>query len=349
VLPLLDPRTARLALRAGLDDARTRLGREPAGIWAPECGWAPGLEQLYAETGVSHLVVDEATLASAGRSTSAGHRLGDTGVVAFGRDLVVTDRIWSSRTGYPARVEYRDFHAVDPESGFQLWRVTGPGPDKAPYSPAAAAAAVERDAVDFVGAVRDRLTQLRERDGRPGLVVAAYDTELFGHWWHEGPAFLDRVLRLLPAAGIRVRTLRNALDDGLVAADPVLPPAGTWGAGKDFRLWAGAPVAALVADGAEVQKRLLDTLDGEDRLTARRPDLDQLIREALMHLSGDWAFGISRDQAADYAWRRAIGHRDSVHWIADALGRSPAEALVAARQVAAGGAPFARLDARALL
>ena len=68
-----------------------------------------------------------------------------------------------------------------------------------------------------------------------------------------------------------------------------------------------------------------------------------------MHLSGDWAFAISRNQAPDYAWRRAIGHRDAVHWIADALGRGPDEALTAARVVALGGAPFARLDARALL
>jgi len=57
--------------------------------------------------------------------------------------------------------------------------------------------------------VRARLAEIRARDGRPGLVVAAYDTELFGHWWHEGPAFLERVLRLLPRAGVRLTTLRG--------------------------------------------------------------------------------------------------------------------------------------------
>ena len=355
VLPLLDSRVAQIALAVGLDDARSRLGREPAGIWAPECGWSPGLEQTYAATGVSHLVMDEATLAAAGRSTAAGHRLGDTDVVAFGRDLVVTNRIWSSRDGYPAGRDYRDFHAVDPESGFRLWRVTGPSPDKQPWSAADAAAAIERDAQDFVGAVRARLQEIAARDGRPGLVVAAYDTELFGHWWHEGPAFLDRVLRLLPAAGIRVATLRTALESGLVDPDrrpgDFLPSAGTWGAGKDFRLWAGDAVSPLVADGAAVQKRLLAVLDAElppGAQLGRRPDLDQLVRETLLHLSGDWAFAISRCQAADYAWRRALGHRDAVHWVADALGRGPGPALVAAREVTGAGTPFARLDARAL-
>lgn len=356
VLPLLDQRVARIALAAGLDDARVRLGREPAGIWAPECGWAPGLAELYAAAGVTHLVVDEPTLAAAGRPTSSAWLLGDTDVVAFGRDLPVTDRIWSSRTGYPAAPEYRDFHAVDSDEGFRLWRVTGPTPDKAPYDPDAARAAVERDAENFTAAVRQRLENLADREGRPGLVVAAYDTELFGHWWHEGPMFLDRVLRLLPAAGIRLTTLRGAMENGAVATGPdarVLPPAGTWGAGKDFRLWGGDAVAELVADGTAVQKRLLAVLDSElpaGRLAARRPDLDQLVRETLMHLSGDWAFMISRDQAPDYAWRRALGHRDAVHWIADRLGEGgPPAARAAARTVAAGGAPFPGLDARALL
>lgn len=351
LLPLLDERVARVALDAGLDDARRRLGREPAGIWSPECGYRPGLEQLYAAAGVSHVVVDEATLTGTGRSTALGHRLGDTDVVAFGRDLTVTDRIWSSRHGYPAGAHYRDFHELDPETGFRLVRVTGPGPDKAPWNPEAAAAAVERDARDFVSAVRSRLLALRARDGGPGLVVAAYDTELFGHWWSEGPAFLDRVLRLLPAAGVRPSTLGTALARGPVAAEPVRPASGTWGAGKDFRLWAGDAVGGLVQDGAAVQKRLLAVLDGElpGPGTARRRDLDQLVRESLLHLSGDWAFAVSRGQAPDYAGRRAAGHRDAVHRIADALGRGPEHALAAARAVVAGGTPFAHLDARALL
>ncbi|HEX8495845.1 MAG TPA: 1,4-alpha-glucan branching protein domain-containing protein, partial [Actinomycetales bacterium] len=352
-LPLLEPAVADLALRTGLDDARVRLGRPPGGIWAPECGHAPGLERLYAEAGVTHLVVDEATLAPTGRPTSAAWTVGGTDVVAFARDLSVTDLVWSSRTGYPAHPAYRDFHRRDARSGLQLWAVGdghGGQGDRPAYDPGAAERQVRCDAASFVDAVRIRLLSVAERDGGPGLVVAAYDTELFGHWWHEGPQFVDAVLRLLPEAGVRVTTLARAAQDGAVRGAVDLP-AGSWGAGKDFRVWAGEPVRPLVDDAYWVQRRLLDVMGEErraGRLGARRADLDQLARQALLALSSDWAFMITRDQAADYALRRAAGHTAAFHALAEQVQhRSPGALATAARQRRLDG-PFPALDARLL-
>lgn len=353
-LPLLQPEMRQLALQAGLDDARVRRGQRAGGLWAPECGYSPGMEQTFARAGVTHFVVDEATVAAADATTSGAWLVGGSDVAVFARDLTVTDRIWSSRTGYPSGPDYRDFHALDHASGTRPFRVTGTGvaiPDKHPYDPQRAAAAVERDAHDFVGRVRDRLVDVARRDGRPGLVVAAYDTELFGHWWHEGPAFLARVLRLLPEAGVEVTTLRGALADGAVRGRLDLP-AGSWGAGKDFRVWAGDAVRPLVDEGFWVQRRLLDLLGRERErgsLGSRRPDLDQLVRQALLQLSSDWAFMVTREQAAEYAWRRADDHRAAFHRLAELVERAdPTVAEEVARQRAADG-PFGGLDARALL
>jgi 1,4-alpha-glucan branching enzyme len=352
-LPLLEAPIARLALQAGLEDARLRGGRTPGGIWAPECGYAPGLEAMYASLGVTHFVADEALLTAADRTTAGAWTVGTSDVVVLGRDLSVTDRIWSSRTGYPTGADYRDFHALDHPSGTRPFRVTGrgvPTAQKRPYEPALAAAAVERDAMDFVTAVRGRLLEVAARDERPGLVVAAYDTELFGHWWHEGPAFLGRVLRLLPESGVRVTTLRRAIDAGAVRGRADLP-AGSWGAGKDFSVWAGEPVRPLVDEAFWVQRRLLDVLRRErDRrcLDVRRPDLDQLVRQALLVLSSDWAFMVTRDQAADYAWRRAAGHRAAFHRLAELIERGdPSTTAEAAHQRRQDG-PFGGLDARPL-
>jgi len=142
-----------------------------------------------------------------------------------------------------------------------------------------------------------RLRALRAEKGRPSLVVAAYDTELYGHWWHEGPAWLEAVLRALPLAGVHVTTLRGALEAGHLGG-PVDLPASSWGSGKDWRVWDGSQVADIVHGNAEVQRELL-ALDFTG--PSRDPVADQAVREALLALSSDWAFMVTKDSAADYA------------------------------------------------
>jgi 1,4-alpha-glucan branching enzyme len=310
--PLLDERIAAFSLRTGLDDHRQRFGGPAAGIWAPECGYRPGLEDLYARAGVGHFLLEGPTMLHVGRATHSAWTVGDTDVVAFGRDLSVTYRVWSPRKGYPGHAEYRDFHVVD-DLGFRTRRVTShttAGPAKAPYDPALAAAAVERDARDFVGVVRSRLLDLTAERQDP-LVVAAYDTELFGHWWHEGPAWLERVLTLLPEAGIEVTTLSRARDS---VAGRIDPEAGSWGSGKDFRVWAGEAVADMVDDNHDLQRRWLKLADG-----TRDPRQIALATQALLALQSDWAFMVSKDSAAQYARERHAGHHARFDAIATAI------------------------------
>lgn len=348
--PLLDPRLRDFQLREGLADARHRWGRRPAGIWAPECGFTPGMEQGYAAAGVTHFMVDGPALRG---DTTLGRPVWDSDVVAFGRDLQVSYRVWSPKSGYPGQAHYRDFHHYDHATGLKPARVTGKqvaGPDKAPYDPAAAAAAIERDVADFVATVRQRLIDESERIGRPALVVAAFDTELFGHWWHEGPQWLEQVLRALPAAGVTVGTLADARAAGYVG-EPVELADSSWGSGKDWRVWAGDQVQDLVELNAEVVRTALDTLD---KMAAqadglRDPVADQLLREAILAVSSDWAFMVSKDSAAGYARDRAHQHAHAVREIAAAV---TAGQLAKARQLAAGWYAadgfFPALDARRL-
>jgi 1,4-alpha-glucan branching enzyme len=353
--PLLDDRVAEFALAAGLDDAALRVGTRPTGIWAPECGYRPGLEDQYAAAGVQRFVVDGPSLLGVGRSTGDAWEVGASDVVAFGRDLDVTYRVWSPRRGYPGGPWYRDFHTFDHSSGLRPARVTAgstPPHEKAPYDPARALNAVDADADDFVAVVRAKLASLAaDRGGRPGLVTVAYDTELFGHWWHEGPAFLAAVLRRLPAAGVELRTLRGAVEAGHVGGRAELGP-GSWGSGKDWRVWDGEAVADLVAANAAVSKRLLDVVDSQlgvapdVRVGGRRQDLDQLARNALLALSSDWAFMVTKDSAAQYARGRAAGHEAAFSALARAVDTGNG-AVLAARQRAVDG-PFGHLDARQL-
>ncbi|MFC3961286.1 1,4-alpha-glucan branching protein domain-containing protein [Nocardia jiangsuensis] len=350
--PLLEPRLRAFQLDEGLADARLRWGHRPAGIWAPECGFTPGMEQGYATAGVTHFMVDGPALRG---DSSLGRPVLDSDVLAFGRDLPVSYRVWSPKSGYPGQAAYRDFHHYDHGTGLKPARVTGKsvaGPDKAPYDPALATVAIERDVADFVGTVRERLIAESDRIGRPALVVAAFDTELFGHWWHEGPQWLAGVLRALPEAGVTVGTLADARANGYVGA-PVELADSSWGSGKDWRVWAGEQVRDLVELNADVVRLTLDTLDklhaGRGGHGLRDRVADQLVREAILTVSSDWAFMVSKDSAAGYARERAHRHAHAVREIA---GAATAGQLAKADRLAAGwnaaDGLFPALDARRL-
>lgn len=350
--PLTHPRVARFGLRTGLDDATLRLGRRPAGIWLPECGYSPGLERLFAAEAVQHLMLEGPTLQHVGAAPHSPWLLGDTDVTVFGRDLPTTYRVWSPRRGYPSAGQYRDFHAFHHESGFRPYRVTNtrtPSDRKRPYDPDLAAYAVRRDAHDFVDSVRERLQEHRQSGVRRPIVVAAYDTELFGHWWHEGPQWLDQVLRLLPEAGIRARTLADASATH-APAGRVHPEAGSWGSGKDFHVWAGPAVHEMVDENAAMTERWLKWQDGRPSVgiePAADPVADQAAREGLLALSSDWAFMVSKDSAAGYARERHRGHHDAFTRLTrDAA--SPAALRSALEQYRRIDRPLVGLDARLL-
>ncbi|WP_410621345.1 1,4-alpha-glucan branching protein domain-containing protein [Amycolatopsis sp. cmx-8-4] len=345
--PLLEPRVREFALNAGLADTALRIGSRPAGIWAPECGYAPGLENDYAAAGVRRFMVDGPSLRG---ETWAARPVGDSDVLAFGRDLEVTYRVWSPKAGYPGHAAYRDFHTWAHEVGLKASRVTGKTvepADKAPYDPSLAADVLGLHVKDFVDTVVTRLRSLKAHHGRESLVVAAYDTELFGHWWHEGPAWLEGVLRALPEAGVRVTTLKGALEAGHVGP-PIDLPASSWGSGKDWRVWDGEQVKDMVEANTALQERLLELVAGL-ATTARDTVADQAVAEAMLALQSDWAFMVTKDSAADYARRRAAVHTERFDALAGAVrrgDRARGEELAAAYRADDG--PFGHLDARAL-
>ncbi len=350
--PLLTPRLREFALQEGLADARQRLAHVPRGVWAPECAYVPGIENDYAAAGVGHFMVDGPALHG---DTALGRPVGDTDVVAFGRDLWVSYRVWSPKSGYPGHAAYRDFHTYDHRTGLKLARVTGrnvASEAKAPYDPQRADHAVDADVADFVDVVRRRLLAESERIGRPAHVVAAFDTELFGHWWYEGPVWLERVLRALPAAGVRVGTLSDAIADGFVGSAVELPPS-SWGSGKDWHVWAGEQVTDLAQRNAEVVDTALSTVDKAlaqtDGPVPRDRIADQILRETLLTVSSDWPFMVSKDSAADYARYRAHLHAHATREIAGALAsgrRGVAQRLADGWNRADG--LFGALDARRL-
>jgi 1,4-alpha-glucan branching enzyme len=344
--PRQDPALTGFQLEVGLDDHQLRLGQRPQGIWAPECAYVPGLEQIYKQVGVRRFMVDGPTVHGV---TSHAYDVAGSGVIAFPRDLEVTYRVWSPRAGYPGSGPYRDFHTYDHPSGLRPSRVTSKTTEphlKKPYDPQLARAQADADAHDFVDRVRDRLIETADETGRPALVVAGYDTELFGHWWHEGPYWLEQVLRMLPDAGVRVTTLGNAVEHVDVVEAEL--PAGSWGWGKDFRVWDSPLVADIAAKDAEVGEQLIKAVRKHGTPT-RNDALDQLARETMLAMQSDWAFMVNGDSAADYARGRLHHHADRARRLATAIEVEDwerAHALATSLRTTAN--PFGHLDARLL-
>ncbi len=328
VLPEIgEPSVLRAQVMHGVAEHERLFGRKPSGMWLPECAYRPGagIEETLAGAGVSHIVVDGPTMIrSDGKDATFRPRsIRDAGVAVFGRNLDVTYRVWSPTGGYPTNKWYREYFAYDMTAGFKDWRVTSihtPIAGKKPYEPDRATERAHKDAEDFVAQLDGWLTQYEDRTGEEGVVVACYDTELFGHWWFEGPAWLERVYELLAGhPRIRPLSLAKALER-LPAQRAVELAEGSWGFRKDLRSW-------IAPETEEMWRALAETEAETVRLArkwtapspAQETALAQLARELFLLQSSDWPFMVLRGRNPQYASERFYGHRDRWQRLADAL------------------------------
>lgn len=293
----------------------------------------PGLEAFWAEAGVDHLVLDAPTLARAvgapardwsqtgGAIEGPGGPLdvldgpvwvGDTDVAVFGRNLAVSYAVWNPHGGYPTDPWYRDFYAIDAEGGFKSWRVGDrESPAKPPYVPAAGRARAQQHAREFVALLH------RQAAGRPAdsVVVAAYDLELLGHWWYEGPHWLEAVLRLLfDDPGLQPSTLEAALEASPPQRRLHLPES-SWGRGKGHAAWVCPETRCYWRALQEAQARFPGLPPG--------PVRDAAWRQLCLAAASDWPFEIAKGGAAGYAADRAAGHLADVHALCDGADPCP--------------------------
>ncbi|MEX0973022.1 MAG: 1,4-alpha-glucan branching protein domain-containing protein [Solirubrobacterales bacterium] len=313
VLPLLATRAGvRLQVDAGVRSHRRRFGWD-GGFWLPECAYAPGLEARLAERGVGWFCVDQSAH-EADPLDALAPVATPAGPVALPIDWGAIQWLWSLN-GYPSDPAHAQF-AGKSLRGVRLWKVGGGA-----YDPAAAEAAARRQAGEFLAAVAARLGEFSASRGRRGLLVFAIDTELLGHWWSEGATWLREVLAGAAAAGVRLLTVPQALDEHEPVERPLL--ASSWGEEKDLSTWDSPAVADLAWGARRLELRLLRAL----ARGRRGPAALRAARELLAVQASDWAFLDKRGQAGDYPYRRATDH---------------AEAMLEAIDSGAGGTPSMR-------
>jgi 1,4-alpha-glucan branching enzyme len=337
-LPLLDEASVHAQLALGRAVTRRVLDVEPTGLWLPECAYRPGLERILEDHGVAHFFTDAALLAavvgttdgesenglprSGGLAASAvgaaspaadspgtdrAYLVGSSTVAVVPRDPDVSGQVWSAQVGYPGDGAYREFHRKDERSGLRYWRVTDIAAglaDKAEYDPAAAAERVRTHAAHFGSVVRAELAAATARSGRPALIAATFDTELFGHWWFEGVDWLALVLRSLADVSA---TAAESLE-AVRPRERVRLREGSWGKRSDHSTWANADTSWMWDElgrmSGELSRLREHPPDGALRARAAR----QAVRELLLAQSSDWPFLHTTGQAADYAIERFRSH-----------------------------------------
>jgi len=340
----------------------------PRGPWepwpsAPRTGVRRGIEEHLADAGFQYFFVD-AHLAAAGRplglsgdpagdpivhmparpglpteplrSPYRAYRVAHGSVAAYVRDPRASMQVWSRFEGYPGDEAYLEFHKMRWPGGLKFWRVTGPGVDlgeKQPYNPEAAAGRAREHANHFAHLLSG--ISADQMQNREGVVVAPFDTELFGHWWFEGPEFLGHVYRAL---GGKRDAIQPATGSRHLEAHPpraaIRLPWGSWGANGDSSMWLSDQTAWTWERLWPLEQAFWDAAPGALASPAARPVLAQAARELLLAQSSDWQFIISTGAAADYAEKRFREHCDDAEKLIAALGPGREGDLESAQRLA---------------
>lgn len=318
-----------------------------------------GLEEFLAEQGLRFFITD-VHLARGGSPLSAYHdyypalralgemaapaaahdrtpyrpyvvasRGGGGEAVAFVRDPRTTMQVWSRDAGYPGDGSYLEFHKKHFPGGLRYWRVTAPRSDlgsKAPYEPAGATERLHAHAEHFVGLLHSVLAEFSAQTRQPGIVCSPYDTELFGHWWFEGPRWLGEVFHRLRDRGITAVDCAAYLQRN-GPAETISLQEGSWGEGGDHRVW-------LNRDTEWTWERLYGVEDefwtaakdlGHDPRAPVQRVLAQAARELLLLQASDWQFLITTWAARDYAEARFTEHYSNVTRLLQMLRRAAAD------------------------
>ena len=279
----------RLQLESGIASHERRFGAFGGGLWLPECAYEPGLERYLAEHGVRVFCVDHTEVYGRGAPEHLRPVATEAGPVAGPIDWQTVELGWNDVAGYPVHPLYRDYHRRTIHD-LRPWSNGGE-----PYRYDQALALAREHARDFVARVLARL----EPEG--GLVCCALDTELLGHWWYEGQAWLQAVLEEAPAQGIELVTVSEGIER--VPAEERPLHASTWGRDKYLSTWDAPDVAEIAFTARRAELR---TVAAAAR--GRGPALERAARELLALQASDWAFMVTRELAADYPQRRVEEH-----------------------------------------
>jgi 1,4-alpha-glucan branching enzyme len=308
------------------------FGKEPSGFWLPECGYYPGLEKHLKANNLKYFM----TAAHGVLFSQCEPRYGvygpiqcPNGVAVFGRDIQSTASVWSAEDGYPGDQSYRDFYRdigfdlpldyirpfihegdIRIYTGFKYYAVTGRTDQKRPYNEEEARGKVVEHAENFLYNRMKQVKRLSTLMDRPPLIVSPYDAELFGHWWFEGPLWLESLFRKMNNKDCDLRMITPLEYLSLYPSNQTGEPSfSSWGNKGYAEVWLNSKndwIYRHIHKGIERMKEL--ALRFPDEKGLKRRTLNQAAREIMLAMASDWPFIMKNGTTVPYAVRRVKEH-----------------------------------------
>jgi len=334
LLPLLasHPASVRAQILTARDHYAECFGRNPRGIWLPECAYVEGVENVLQEANIRWFITDTHGVLHAKPRPRYGvfaPIFTQNGLAAFGRDLESAKQVWSKHEGYPGDPRYRDFYrdigfdldfdyvrphlptdSVRTFTGIKYHAITGGAGEKLIYNRQAALETAAQHAQHFLEARVDQISRLAHIMDRPPMLVSPYDAELFGHWWHEGPEFLDYFVRkaYFDQQVFKLTTPHEYLQQN-PTQQVAQPAASSWGEEGYWKVWLNERNEWILPHLDIAQTRMTELVrkfPNATGLTERA--LKQAARELLLAQSSDWPFILRTGTSPEYAKRRVKDH-----------------------------------------
>lgn len=321
-------------VRLACDDYRMRFGRNPRGIWLAECAYHPGDDVHLKNNGIRYFFLETHGIIYGSPRPRYGVYAPvycPSGVAAFGRDMESAYQVWSAEMGYPGDYRYREFYrdvgydleydyikpylhsdGVRRNVGVKYYKITGKVDlsEKAPYNPWEARDVAAIHAGNFMFNRERQIEHLYGFLGRKPIVVSMYDAELFGHWWYEGPDFLEFLFRKIYYDQKTIKLITPSEYLQIHPDNQVIQPSmSSWGDKGYNEVWLNGTNDWMYRHLHKAVERMIDLANkfpGADGVLKRA--LNQCAREVVLAMSSDWAFLTTVGTAKIYSTKRFIEH-----------------------------------------
>ncbi|MDI6605951.1 MAG: DUF1957 domain-containing protein [Candidatus Omnitrophota bacterium] len=333
--PLMDvcQESIRAQIKVAVSHYEKVFGRRPRGMWLPECGYTPGVEEILQEAGINYFFVDAHGILNGTPRPKYGVfapvYCKGSHLACFGRDLESSKQVWSSIEGYPGDYNYREFYRdigfdldynyikpyIHPDgirinTGIKYYRITGTTNHKEVYLPARAREKAAEQAGNFMFNRQIQAAYLFDFMKKKPLIVSPYDAELFGHWWYEGVQWLEFLFRKIAFDQDEIRLVTPS---EYLAENPrnqvIAPSMSSWGWKGYNEMWLQGPNDWLYRHLHTASSRMTELARSFPRVNGiLKRALNQALRELLLAQSSDWAFIMGTGTHTDYALRRSKEH-----------------------------------------